>query len=378
MKIAPFEMERWQSLHEHDVELNLSDSGVHPLSLRELCELFEEEDTLEALLDQELEYTQTNGRPALRERVAALYPGANADQVEITTGGVEANCIAAWTLVERGDEVITMVPNYGQLPGLVEGLGARVVPWELRPDWEARRWTLDLDELASKIGPRTRMLLLCNPNNPTGAVVEEERISAIVALCERHGVWVLADEIYSGSEFSGPPAASVWGKGERVIVTNSLSKAYGLPGLRLGWIVSNEAAIEDFWTRHDYTTIGPSALSDLLAERVLRPGNRALLIKRTKDWLTHNYKLVATWLAQRPHLGHLPPTAGAMAWVRYDESGHSSMELAERLRREHSLLLVPGEQFGQEGWLRLGFGATAARLEEGLIRLGSALEGLHA
>ena len=108
MKIEPFEMERWQSLHEHDVELNLSDSGVHPLSLRDLLALLGD-DALDALLDQELEYTQTNGSPALRARVAALHPGAGPENVLVTTGGVEANCVAAWTLVEPGDEVVYVI-----------------------------------------------------------------------------------------------------------------------------------------------------------------------------------------------------------------------------------------------------------------------------
>jgi aspartate/methionine/tyrosine aminotransferase len=373
VKIEPFEMERWQSLHENSVELNLSDSGVHPLSLQELLELFNDGEAHEDLLSQSLEYTQTNGTPALRQRIADLYPGALPENVEVTTGGVQANCVAAWTLVEPGDEVVAMVPNYGQLPGLVRGLGATLVPWELRPDWEAGRWTLDLDELARIVGPRTRMILLCNPNNPTGAIVEEEVLEGVLAVAARHGAWVLADEIYAGSELDGSTTPSIWGRGERVIVTNSLSKAYGLPGLRLGWLVASQEAVDAFWTRHDYMTIGPSALSDQLAERALRPENRARLLARTHDWLTGNLELVRAWLAARPGLAYIPPQAGAMAWIRCQE-GVNSAALVDQLRTEHSLLLVSGEHFGQPGWLRIGFGATPTRLEKGLARLGQALD----
>lgn len=371
VKIEPFEMERWQSLHEHDVELNLSDSGVHPLSLRELLALLGE-DAQDALLDQELEYTQTNGSPALRARVAALLPGAAPENVLVTTGGVEANCVAAWTLVEPGDEVVAMVPNYGQLPGLVRGLGARVLPWELRPDASGEGWVADLDELADLVGPRTRMILLCTPNNPTGAILDEATLDGVAEVAERHGAWVLSDEIYAGAELDGSEAPSIWGRGERVIVTSSLSKAYGLPGLRLGWLVSAADAVEAFWTRHDYTTIGPSALSDRLAERVLRPECRAQLLERTRGRLRANWEVVRAWLATRPDLWTITPRAGAMAWLRCGD-GVDSGALAETLRVEHGLLLVPGEHFGRPGWIRIGFGAPTRSLELGLERLGEAL-----
>ena len=373
VKIEPFEMERWQSLHENDVELNLSDSGVHPLSLGELVEFLDGDSSLEELLSQPLEYTHTNGTPALRQRIADLYEGASPDNVEVTTGGVEANCVSAWTLVEPGDEVVVMVPNYGQLPGLVRGLGAKVVPWELRPNWETSSWSLDLEELERVVSPRTRMILLCNPNNPTGAIVGQEVLDGVLAIAARHGTWVLADEIYAGSELDGSSSPTIWGRGERVIVTNSLSKAYGLPGLRLGWIVAPAEAIDAFWTRHDYMTIGPSALSDRLAESVLRPVNRDRFLERTRTWLQGNLELVRTWLAERPDLEHIPPQAGAMAWIRC-RKGVASDELVEELRTKYSLLLVSGEHFSQPGWIRIGFGATPARLKEGLCRLAQALD----
>ncbi len=371
MNIETFAMERWQSLHEHDVELNLSDSGAHPLTLRELIEFAP---GLDGLLDQALEYTPTQGTPLLRERIAALYPEATPANVLVTTGGAEANCVAAWTLVEPGDEVLAMVPNYGQLPGLVRGLGAKLVPWELSPDWEAGCWRADLERLESLVNERTRMIMICNPNNPTGAVFDGEWLDGVAAIADRYGAWVLADEIYQGSEFDAPPTPSIWGRGERVIVTNSLSKAYGLPGLRLGWILSSQEAIENFWARHDYTTIGPGALSDLLAQRALESGVREQILKRTHDMLTRNCARVTKWMDQAAdRLQWIPPRAGAMAWMRYDHP-LSSCELAERMRTDHSVLLVPGEHFGSEGWLRIGFGAQSDKLERGLERLATLLD----
>lgn len=372
VKIEPFEMERWQSLHEHDVELNLSDSGVHPLSLRELLELCEERDALEDLLEQRLEYTRTNGTPELRERIAALYPDTTPAEVEVTVGGAEANCVAAWSLIEPGDEVVAMLPNYGQLPGLARGLGARVVPWELRRT-EAG-WEADPAELEELVTPRTRMVFVCTPNNPTGAVLDEDALEEVARVADRHGAWVLSDEVYAGTELDGESAPSLRGRGKRVIVTNSLSKACGLPGLRLGWIVAPESAIEAFWARHDYTTIGPAALSDLLAERALRPANRARLLERARGHLRANHAFLADWAASRTDVEHVPPRAGAVAWLRC-RTGGTTRELAERLRVEHDVLVVPGEHFGQEGWLRIGVGGERRVLEEGLRRLGTALAG---
>lgn len=378
MKIEPFEMERWQSLHEHDVELNLSDSGVHPMTLAELVALAPAElaDLPAAVLDQRLEYTQTNGTPALREAVAALYPGAGPAEVEVTTGGVEANCVAAWTLVEPGDEVVVLTPNYGQLPGLVRGLGATVLPWTLRPDWAGGTYVAELAELAELVSPLTRMILLCTPNNPTGAILDEATLDGVAAIAARHGTWVLSDEIYRGSELDGNPAPSMHGRYERVIVTNSLSKAYGLPGLRLGWIVAPADAIARFWERHDYTTIGPAAISDLVATRVLAPPVRDAVLARTRRLLNENYARVAGFLASfGDALRHVPPRAGAMAWLEYAHAV-DSRALAERLRVEESVLLVPGAQFGQDGWLRVGFGAETARVEAGLARLRRLLDTL--
>lgn len=378
MKIEPFEMERWQSLHENEVELNLSDSGVHPVTLDELVALAPGElaDLQSRIGGMRLVYTQTNGTPGLRELIAGLYPGATPDNVEVTTGGVEANCVAAWTLVEPGDEVVTLSPNYGQLPGLVRGLGATVKPWSLRADWERGTYVADLDELGSLVGPKTRMILLCSPNNPTGAVLDSETLDGVAEIAARHGTWVLSDEIYQGSELDGEPAPSMWGRGERVVVTNSLSKSYGLPGLRLGWLVADADAVERFWERHDYTTIGPSAVSDLVATHVLVPEVRGAILERTRRTLRESYELVVGMVEDLgENVRHLPPRAGAMAWLSYAHD-IPSRDLAERLRVEKSVLVVPGSQFGEDGWIRIGFGAEPEAVREGLGRIRSVLDGI--
>ncbi|MEK6631298.1 MAG: aminotransferase class I/II-fold pyridoxal phosphate-dependent enzyme, partial [Acidobacteriota bacterium] len=161
MHIPRFAMERMQSTYENLVDYNLSESGVHPMRLEELVL---SADDRAALLAQELLYTQSNGTVELRERIAALYPGSTVDHIEVTNGGSEANFVTMWHLIEPGDEVVMMVPNYGQTLGLVEGFGGLLRPWPLHLSADGRRWTVDLDDLRTLVTARTRAIVICNPN----------------------------------------------------------------------------------------------------------------------------------------------------------------------------------------------------------------------
>jgi hypothetical protein len=377
MRIETFAMERMQSTWENRVAFNLSESGVHPLRLDELlaCGVRPKPDatsaTLDQLLQQELVYTQSNGTPELRRAIAALYPGATEEHVEVTNGGSEANYISVWHLVEPGDEVVMMVPNYMQAWGLVRGFGARVQAWPLRERdaGGARRWRPDLDQLALLVTPRTKLILICNPNNPTGARLDPADLDAIAAIADRHGAWVLSDEIYRGAELDGRETDSMWGRSERVIITSGLSKAYGLPGLRIGWIVAPPALAASLWSYHDYTTIAPGALSDFLARVALDPARRPSILARTRTIIRTNYPVVRDWLdAHGDAFHHVAPEAGAIVYVGY-RHGMSSTELVTRLRETHSVLIVPGDHFHMDGFLRIGFGSETGYLVEGLRRL---------
>jgi len=367
MRIEPFAMERMQSTYENLVDFNLSESGVHPLTL---AELLEEPSRHPLVLDQRLVYTQSNGTPELRDRVATLYPGATREHVEITNGGSEANYVCLWNLVEPDDEIVMMVPNYMQTWGLARGFGGTVRPWALvEQPGSQPRWAPDLDALERLVTPKTKLILLCNPNNPTGARLTAAELDAVAAVAGRHGAWVLSDEIYRGAELDGRETDSIWGRYDRAIVTSGLSKAYGLPGLRIGWIVAPKALVASLWSYHDYTTIAPGALSDLLARVALEPGRRARLVARARGIIGENYPVVRSWLeAHGEMFEHVPPEAGAIVYVRY-KHGINSTELVTRLRDEKSVLIVPGDHFHMDGYLRIGFGSETAYLRDGLDRL---------
>ena len=364
MQIPRFELERWQSVWENQVELNISESGVEPLSVQELVK---GEDELQRILSTRLGYPQTNGSEELRARIAALYPGAQAENVLVTNGCAEANFLTTWALVEPGDEVVFMQPNYMQVGGLAEGLGAKVKPLWLR---EELRWAPDLDELRRLLTPKTRLLAVCNPNNPTGAVLSEEAIRGICAAAAKVGATILADEVYRGAEFEGGMTPSFWGRYERVVCTAGLSKAYGLPGLRTGWVVGSPELVERLWGYKDYTSIAPTMLTDRLAALALEPKRHQLLLARTRAILQRNYPLVRDWVGRHPDvLTHIPPVAGAIAWIGCGGRWQNTSRLAEALRVRKGVLLTPGEQFAMASYLRIGFGGEASHLQEALARV---------
>jgi aspartate/methionine/tyrosine aminotransferase len=369
MRFEPFEMERWQSTWENRVDCNLSESGVHPLSLSELLELAgaDVSDTL-------LGYGQSNGSDELRARIAQRYPGATDANIMVANGSAEANFVAMWQLLEAGGEIAIFVPTYMQTWGLAASFGASVREIPLR---EELGWQPDPAEIAAAVTNRTRAIVVTNPGNPTGAMLGDDARNAIIESADRTGAWILADEVYSGAELSGLETPSFFGSCPRVIATGSLSKAYGLPGLRIGWLVSDETTTEALWARTDYTTISPGQLTDVLATLALRPDVRPRILARTRSLIRSGLDILERWMAEQAIFRHRPPDAGAICYAHYDLP-IDSLQLAERLRVERSVLIVPGAHFGMGNYLRFGFGLHAHALETALHRVTDVLNSFTA
>jgi len=367
MRLEPFALERWQSVWENRVAWNLSESGVHPLRVEEVATTAAER---QAVLGQELGYTQTNGTPELREAIAATYRGARPDQIEVTNGGSEANCIVLWHLIERGDEVVMMMPNYMQIHGIVRALGATIVPWPLVEG--DTRWRPDLPALERLVTARTKMVVVCNPNNPTGARLTADELNDICGVADRVGSWVLSDEIYRGAELDSIETSTMWGRSDRVIVTSGLSKAYGLPGLRVGWVAGPASIVEALWGVHDYTSIAPGAVNDRLARIAL--ARRPQILARTRGIVAANYPLVRKWIEKRaPKISHVTPEAGAILFARFRHRINSTA-LVEQIRREKSVLVVPGDHFNMDGYIRIGFGNHPGHVASALDLVGEVLD----
>jgi aspartate/methionine/tyrosine aminotransferase len=370
VRIDLFRMERMQSLHWHRVEYDLSESGVLPLTVAEVLGGGDAPAAL--LVETALGYPLSEGSELLRERVAAFYAGARRENVTVVNGGSEANHLTLWSLLEKGDRLALMVPNYLQAWGLGRHYTGRVDTFGLR--LRGGRWGLDTAALRRAVTRRTKVVLVCNPDNPTGSVFNEDEMQEVVAAARRVGAWIVADEIYRGAERDGGALTpSFWGRYERTVVTGGLSKAFGLPGLRIGWVLAPPALVKKIWIRHDYTTLTPGMLSDRLAAVVLEPARRDAILARTREIVRRQWPRLESWLrCHEDVFDWVPPVAGAIALARY-RLPVGSTALVERIRREQSVLLVPGDMLGAGRSLRFGFGYDIERTLAGLARVDDTL-----
>ena len=360
----PFQLEHYQSLYEHDVELNLADSSVKCLGTREWLTAEEQWE----LLSTGLFYPQVNGTLLLRQRIAALYPHAGPENVLVTVGASQANSMVAATLLQPGDEVVVVSPGYRQIWGMARNLGCTVKEWRLDAQ---NGWQPDFAELEQLVTARTKLVALANPNNPTGTILDEADRRRIIAICAKHGTWLHADEVYCGTEVAldNQETPSFWGDYDRLICTNSLSKAYGLSGLRIGWAVAQPDVIEDLWRRHEYAVIAAAAPSMTLAAIALKPEKRVRLLERQRELSRTGRAVMESWLRQQGNIfSVLPSEATSLGFVHYDLP-ISSFDFAEAIRKEANVLVAPGSYLGAEQHLRITLGYAPDKVLGALDRI---------
>ena len=366
MKFPSFDLERIQSIYENSVEINLTESGIEPLSLKELMNPKE----LEELLNLPLGYGYTQGTPLLRQRISNLYEGADENNVLVTSGSSEAIFLSAVLTVSKGDRVVMMTPNYLSFNGVAEALGAEV---DYVPLLKKEKWEWDLDCLDEAVSDKTKVISVCNPNNPTGSVLNLEQMLKIVEIAGRVGAYLLVDEVYIGAELGSNLTKSFLGMYEKTIVTSGLSKSYAHPGLRIGWIISGKRFVEEAWAIKDYTTIASSSLSQHIATKVLEPETITKLRSRTKVLLNKNLETFSKWiLPYSNHLSFLKPEAGGFAFVEYDMDINST-DLVHDLRKNEGVFIVPGDSFGMDRYFRIGLGHESIGFSKGLDLLSKGL-----
>ncbi|MCY4356726.1 MAG: aminotransferase class I/II-fold pyridoxal phosphate-dependent enzyme [Gammaproteobacteria bacterium] len=365
MDFQPFAVEQFLSENEHAVRYNFSESGVHPLSYHELFNLADI--NTDELFNQLVDYPQVNGFESLREVIASRYAGATAANVLVTVGASEANALTAATLLEPRDNLVRLLPTYEQLCGDALNLGFEVRNVKLHP---GQRWEIDELALCKATDQHTRILHVVNPNNPTGSVLTSSERTMLINCAGQVGAWLVADEVYIGTERdTDQPTPSFWGKSEQVIIINSMSKAYGLPGLRIGWVVAPEVVINKLWRRHEYAVIAASRLSMRLAEHALRSPACDKLNARTRQLVRRGFNILQEQLATHTDVfSVIPPQASAMSFVQF-RLPVTSEELAKRLLREEDVLVLPGSRFGMENYFRFSSALEQDHLLEGLSRL---------
>jgi aspartate/methionine/tyrosine aminotransferase len=365
-------MERTQCLYEQAVEFNLSESGVLPLRVEEILEGTETE-----FLSLGLKYPESDGSRELRENIAQWY-GATPEHVLVTNGGSEANFTVLWGLLEKGDHTAMMLPSYLQSWGLARAYADRTNAFRLveRRENGKLRWGLDIEGLGRAVSRKTKVIVVTNPNNPTGSVLDPQERSEIIRAARRANAWLLVDEIYRGAEVSGPLSPTFWGSYDKVIITSGLSKAFGLPGLRIGWILAPPKTIAKLCTYRDYTTLTPAMLSDRLASIVMQPARREKILERTRVIVRRNLPKLESWIHSHDDIfTYIPPQAGAIAYFKY-KLPISSTKLFDKLREERSVLITPGDHFGGGRYIRCGFGYDVDHTLRGLARVDVALEQL--
>lgn len=376
MKIDLFEMERTQCLYESAVEFNLSESGVLPLTVNELLESQAEK---EKFLENQLWYCESDGSLLLRERIAQFYPDCKPENVTVTNGGSEANYMTLWTLLGNQGRLACMLPNYMQAWGLGRAYAEGVDTFNLvlHEEHGQKRWALDVESFQRAMNSKTKVIMVTNPNNPTGAVLTEAEMNIILSAARQADAWLVVDEIYRGAEVDSEIITpTFWGRYEKVIITSGLSKAFALPGLRIGWVVAPKNVIEQLWMRHDYLTLTPGLLNDRLASFALEPARRERILARTRNIIRTNLPPVEAWISKYQHLlNYTPPKAGAIAYFEYNFDYHSA-DLIDELRKKYSLLLTPADHFGAQKGLRVGFGYDIQKTLNGLARLENFLDTL--
>jgi aspartate/methionine/tyrosine aminotransferase len=368
VRIEDFKLERWMSAWETKVTHDIAESGILPMSVDDLLDLLapsEREATRDRLLALPLGYSEARGTEALREALAATYENTTADNILITTGAIEANYLLFNVLLQPGDEVVTIDPAYQQVQSVPKAIGADVKYWRIRSDDGFR---FDLEDFERVLSGRTKLVSINTPHNPTGAILTDEELQHVYEVAASLGATVLSDEAYRWLDIPGgdPMPVPMRNRGELGISVGTVSKPFGIPGLRIGWIVAPEPVIQQCWAMRDYITLSPGKLNDQLA--LLAVQHRDAIRARTHRIVAANMVTADQWFAANVELASwVRPRAGLLALMRYHLDIPSS-ELADLLARDYSVMLAPGSAFGFEHHLRIGVGQRPEIFAEGLQR----------
>ncbi|MGH2560048.1 MAG: aminotransferase class I/II-fold pyridoxal phosphate-dependent enzyme [Thermomicrobiales bacterium] len=373
MKIETFALERWMTTYEVEARYDIAESGIFPLTTRELIGFLpeqEREQALSLLLDLRLGYSEARGSAALRRALAETYENTSPDEILVTTGAIEANFLLFNALLEAGDHVVTIHPAYQQLFSVPRAIGCAVSLWDVGPETGFR---YDLEALERLVSSRTKLIVVNTPHNPTGAMLSAAELQRVYDLAESVGAWVLCDEAYRWLEIPGgePFAPPMRNLGQQGISVGTVSKPFGLPGLRIGWFAGPVEVVQRCWGMRDYVSLSPGKLNDALA--LLALIHRDRIIDRNRTIVAANLATAAIWFDEQSDLASwTPPCGGVLALLKY-HLDIPSLDLANRLAEEFSVMLAPGSAFGYEGYLRIGVGQTPAIFAEGLRRTAACL-----
>lgn len=343
MKIDDFKIEEWMNKYEASAKYDLTTTCISPLSINDLP--YDKE-----IFNVKLGYGDILGSAKLKCAIKSLYEKQDVENITVTHGAIGANQLVFLSLLEDGDEVVSIVPTYQQHYSIPKSLGCKVKLYFLK---EENNWLPNLDELEKIITPKTKLLCLNNPNNPTGSVIPNWMLEEIVKIAQKNNVWILSDEVYRGLNLYGNPySASIADIYEKGISVGSLSKTYSLPGLRVGWVVGRLDLINEINHQRQYNTISISALDDYFAAIAIE--NRDFIAGRNLKIMRNGVDILKKWLENNPKMDCILPIGGTTVLLKYNLDVPSKI-FCRDLQKTTGVALLPGETLEMEGFVRLGF-----------------------
>ena len=362
MKIEVFGVEQWMNEWETKCAYNVAETCVESITVKELLQMagVTPEQMTQDLMSKKLTYGWIEGSAKVRELIAGLYQKQSAANVVTTHGCIGANMLIHETLVEPGDHVISVIPTYQQHYSIPESFGANIETLRLKPE---NGFLPDLNELRAMVKPDTKLICINNPNNPTGALMDEAMLREICDIARSVDAWLLCDEVYRGltqSEEYSPSVADLYEKG---ISTGSMSKVFSLAGLRFGWIAAPKELIAAVLYHRDYNTISVGMLDEYFAELAL--GAKDKILERNRAIIRENLRILDDWVKTTPRVSYVKPKAGTTAFVHIDTK-LTSHEFCERLVKEKGVMFTPGSALHTEGFVRIGYANNKEVLKKGL------------
>lgn len=365
MKIEPFGVELWMNEFENHCEFNLGETCVASLTVAELLDLTGVgQGALDEILAMKMTYGAITGSERLRSAIAALYETVSPSNVLVAHGAIGANKLVHETLVEPGHRVISVQPTYQQHYSIPASYGADVQILTLRAE---NGFLPDLDELRELTTAETSLIAINNPNNPTGSLMDQEMLTKIGQIADTVGAWVLCDEVYRGTDQHGDgTTASIADVYERGISTGSMSKAFSLAGLRLGWLAAPDEVVQAAELHRDYSTISVGMINDFLSSIALE--NADTILERSRSITRTNLAILDEWVAGEGRISWVKPASGTTALLHYD-IGMASRELCVTMLKETGVMMTPGSALAIEGTLRIGYANSEQILRDALAKL---------
>lgn len=363
MKIKPFAVEEWMNAWEIGAKYNIAETCVDSISMNELFELTGEDKTefLNRLCARRLSYGDIEGLPEFRKGVCGLYKTLNIENIVPTHGASGANHHVFYSLISPGDRVVSIMPTYQQLYSIPESYGADVQILHLSKE---NNYLPDLEKLRRLVTPKTKMICINNPNNPTGALMSEQMLREIVEIARSADAWILCDEVYRHLSQEDGWCPSIVDLYEKGISVSSMSKVFSLAGLRLGWIATHDMSVVKSCLSHrDYNLVSCGVFDEMLAAVALK--HRDKLLERSRKIVRENLQILDDWVGSEPHVSYVKPKAGTTALVYYDLD-ISSYEFCEEMYKKTGAFVTPGDCFEVPHSMRIGYAYGKQDLIDGL------------